>query len=139
MADRNRFPALAAHYLHLAPTLKAKAREMGYALGVHGSLSTDMDLIAVPWVEDAKTAEELIEALRECVGGYFLKEYPSCKGCADNGIQINCEHVRGMVGFSVRPHGRRAWSIYFDKHGGTPYLDVSVMPLAPKTENPPTE
>ena len=29
------------------------AREMGYALALHGSMNRDMDLIAVPWVVGA--------------------------------------------------------------------------------------
>lgn len=39
------------------------AREMGYAVGLHGSMKRDCDMIAVPWVEACSTAEALIDAL----------------------------------------------------------------------------
>jgi hypothetical protein len=40
------------------------ARSKGYALAVHGSLARDIDLVAVPWVEEAASAAELAEAVR---------------------------------------------------------------------------
>lgn len=39
------------------------ARECGYAVGVHGSLKRDFDLIAVPWVEDAVSSAKLVSHL----------------------------------------------------------------------------
>ena len=39
------------------------AREVGYAVGLHGSLKRDMDLIAVPWAEEAVGNAELIDHL----------------------------------------------------------------------------
>lgn len=102
-ALRNLVPACAAGYVCLLPSLKAAARSKGYALGLHGSLTTDMDLIAVPWADDADSPEALVAALAACFDGYIQHDSPQPK-----------------------PHGRMAWSIHF-KIGG-PYLDVSVMP-----------
>ncbi len=123
---RHLWLAAAAHYVSLAPTLRAVARSHGYALGVHGSLTTDMDLIAAPWVDDASSAEDLVEALRECVGGEF-RRMPPCESCRSLG-RPTCPHV-DPLGPTIRPHGRRAWSIHF-VGGSGPYLDVSVMPLS---------
>jgi hypothetical protein len=39
------------------------AREHGYAVGLHGSMRRDCDLIAVPWTEEATDPEALIQAL----------------------------------------------------------------------------
>ena len=39
------------------------AREVGYAVGVHGSLKRDFDLIAAPWTEEAVGPHELIKHL----------------------------------------------------------------------------
>lgn len=39
------------------------ARDHGYAVGLHGSMRRDCDLIAVPWVEAHSTPEALISAL----------------------------------------------------------------------------
>lgn len=107
---RMRSTAYALAFAAALPQLKAIAREHGYALAVHGSMATDLDLIAAPWVEDAAAPEVLIEALRAAVGGIILDE---------DEWQSNPSH---------RPHGRLAWSIYPAQGPGAPYLDVSVMP-----------
>lgn len=41
-------PAYAALY----PLFAEAAREKGYALTIHGTLGRDMDLVAIPWIED---------------------------------------------------------------------------------------
>lgn len=43
------------------------ARRHGYAIGVHGSMSRDLDLIAVPWVESASSPDELLKEICEMV------------------------------------------------------------------------
>lgn len=108
--QRLRHGAYALCFAASLPHLQAVAAQHGYALAVHGSMSTDLDLIAAPWVEDAAEPAALIEALREVVDGQMF-----------NDIDPNP---------SVRPHGRLAWSIYTrdDQYRGGPYLDVSVMP-----------
>jgi hypothetical protein len=97
-------------YTAILPTLRDVARAHGYALGLHGSTERDLDLIAVPWVEDAADEATFIEALRSAVNGtIFSRTYPYAK-----------------------PHGRRAWVIYIEgppiSTGGAPYIDLSVMP-----------
>lgn len=44
------------------------ARKHGWAIGVHGSLCRDIDLIAVPWTEDASFTWALFEAIRDEIG-----------------------------------------------------------------------
>ncbi len=105
MSDLNpRIPlASAAYYAALYPQMAEIARLLGYALAIHGSLSRDLDLIAVPWTEEAVESECLAEALRGAVGGFWAPhDFPATK-----------------------PHGRRAWSIQM---GSGPYIDLSVMP-----------
>jgi hypothetical protein len=91
-------------------SLRARARELGYALAVHGSLARDIDLVAVPWVDEAVDAETLIAALREVV--------ESVTGFA----------VLGPDGSTTKPHGRIGWTIH--PHGRM-YFDISVMPRCP--------
>jgi hypothetical protein len=93
-------------YATLFPALVEVARAHGYALALHGSMLRDMDMIAVPWVSDARAAKELADALRDCVCGFYKDTDP-------NGIALS------------KPHGRRCWSIHL---GGGCYLDLSVMP-----------
>lgn len=41
------------------------ARTLGYAIAVHGSQQRDLDLVAVPWVEEAVSPDDLIRHLVE--------------------------------------------------------------------------
>lgn len=86
--------------------VRAEARELGYALAVHGSLTRDVDIVAVPWTDDAAPAELLVDAVVRAVDG--------------------SQHTDPDPG-KERPHGRRSWSIVLPGFGNT-YLDVSVMP-----------
>jgi hypothetical protein len=97
--------------------LRERARGLGYALGVHGSLAYDIDLIAVPWTRDAVDARALAEALRvvaESIIGYAFLDP----------LEAENEHFHaGMPG--AKPHGRLVWAFHL---GGGPYIDLSVMP-----------
>ncbi len=44
------------------------AKACGWAVGVHGSLVRDIDLIAVPWVESAVEVTRLVAAIAEGIG-----------------------------------------------------------------------
>lgn len=98
----------AVTYMRLAPV----ARELGYALTLHGSMRRDLDLVAIPWTKDAVGARVLAESLaRECGG--FMRPHE-----ADDEF-----HRAGKPGY--KPHGRLGWVILL---GGQPYIDLSVMP-----------
>lgn len=105
----------------LIEPLRAVAREYGYALAVHGSLVRDIDLIACPWVRDAKPAHELAEAIRvkaaELNGGIAF--------CLP-GLECGEYHRAGCPG--SKAHQRLGWTFHL---GGGPYIDLSVMPRAP--------
>lgn len=88
------------------PVVRAAARAHGYAVGLHGSTKRDLDLIAVPWIELPSQAMYLVEAVRAAVDGAIYAD----------GIPF------------LKPHGRRAWVIYFGERGR--YIDLSVFPLA---------
>ncbi len=90
--------------------LVPRARELGYALCIHGSMTRDLDLVACPWTDDAAPAEELVYALRDEVHG-----------------AIEPADVADPTG---KPHGRLAWRIHC---GGGPYIDLSVMPRLEET------
>lgn len=49
--------------------LKEIAKDYGYNLVVHGSMNRDLDLIAIPWVNDPKPEREMINALTDWIGG----------------------------------------------------------------------
>jgi hypothetical protein len=55
----------AALYACIWNPLRNAAMDCGWALGLHGSLANDMDIMAMPWTEDAKPVEEMIKALSD--------------------------------------------------------------------------
>jgi hypothetical protein len=98
----------AAAYAVIYEELRPVARKCGYALALHGSLAKDLDIVAVPWTEKATSQEVLVKALCRNVGACTV----------------------GNVG--DKPHGRKAWTLLFG--GSQQYIDLSIMPLAAKTE-----
>lgn len=103
MSDQKPIP-ITAGYVGLLPILVKAARQQGYALGLHGSLNRDLDLIAVPWVEDARSAEELVQALAEALAITRL------------------HRIRGP--YLDKPHRRLCWNLHLD-YGA--YIDLSVF------------
>ena len=105
-------------YIAILGLLHDVCKQHGYAMGVHGTLGRDLDLICVPWVEQASEPEKLIEALAHICGGKVPVMFQDSDGkLCDNPV--------------VRPHGRQGWVIHL---GGGPYLDVSVMPPKPNEQ-----
>jgi len=56
----------AVFYASMWNDLRQAALDKGWALGLHGSLANDMDIMAMPWIKDAKPVEEMIQALEDC-------------------------------------------------------------------------
>jgi len=59
----------AAFYACIWDDLRNAAISCGWALGLHGSLSSDMDIMAMPWTEDATPVTDMIIALSDCFSG----------------------------------------------------------------------
>lgn len=112
----------AAIYVSMVPVLTEAAREVGYALAVHGSMGRDFDLVAIPWTDEACGPEQLImRLLAQCghCGAHLGHRTTPREGETRDPSQGN-----GDVA-AIKPHGRLAWSILFENGM---YLDVSVMP-----------
>lgn len=105
-------PTSAPAYVGLYPVLCEAARAKGYALAVHGSVARDFDLIAVPWTDEAVSAEELIRAIVAAVD--FTRDRI-----------VPVDRLFSEPYFADKPHGRKAWSIPLDCGA---VLDVSVTP-----------
>lgn len=108
-------PALYAHCFY---RLQDIARRHGYCLALHGSLSRDLDLIAIPWTLRAKTPDKMIRAFARALGGR---------------LQM---HRRRPYG-TAKPHGRIAYVIDLARYDGDYYdrqyyVDVSVLPRGPR-------
>src|SRR6185295_6378328 len=61
-------------YAVLYDSMRRAALECGYALALHGSMQSDMDLMAMPWNEDAAPEEQLVKALDDCIGETVWKD-----------------------------------------------------------------
>lgn len=109
----------AAAYAALLPDLVRAARDVGYALAPHGSLARDLDLIAVPWTDEAGSAEQLIMRLLS-VSGAHLRDGGHKSAAGDAWVTAPGDAPER------KPHGRLAWSLHLG--ASNLYLDVSVMP-----------
>lgn len=118
-------PQLYAYYFL---QLKEIAKEYGYNLVVHGSMNRDLDLIAIPWIDDAKDERDLIQALHSHI----------------TGLTVANEHEDAIFMFKELPGGRHSYVININRGGyrngvdenGIPkydqdpqyYIDISVTP-----------
>lgn len=82
--------------------IQSLAREVGYSVGIHGSLKRDVDLIAVPWADDAKDWMTLVDNL--------------CHG-------LNAKWIGDM---ERKPFGRIAVTLQID--GYYKQIDLSITP-----------
>lgn len=76
----------------------------GYAIGMHGSFTRDLDLIAVPWADHACEPLHLIKRCAEAANLYYRSE-PVTK-----------------------PHGRLAYMLHLPHFRDPRVIDFSVMP-----------
>lgn len=102
---------MAGFYVVYYGILKKVAKKHGYALAVHGTVSRDLDLIAIPWTDKATSTKELINAFVKKLGAVGIKR------------------TSGKDKPTKKPHGRIAYSIHI---GGGGYIDISVMPKTEK-------
>jgi len=64
MTPANNAPVYASMYKELAEI----AREHGYALAIHGSLSRDFDLVCVPWANAVNSPERVVKDITATFG-----------------------------------------------------------------------
>lgn len=104
------------------------ARARGYALAIHGTVTTDLDLIAIPWTDAAVPAEELKDALMDHIGACGYGDLLRRES------HLEEKHVQQILarkdpgtedGGTFKPHGRLAWNLYLEAGAK---VDLSVMP-----------
>jgi len=112
----NSIDEMQAFYLSRLPAIRDAAKELGYAIGLHGSTRRDFDLMAMPWRDDAADKEKLAHAIAKSACGI---------GRA------------GEYNWTVKPAGRFAtsipicWDEITPRVDGMGVLDLSVMPAPP--------
>lgn len=98
--------AAPAAYASLYPLLIKVCRYHGYALSIHGSMTKDFDLIAIPWIPEPSIPTVLIKAVCKKLDGYYFQNQNP----------------------TVRPHGRKVWTILLNGYSHL-YLDFGIMHL----------
>lgn len=78
------------------------AKRVGYSIGLHGSMRRDVDLIAVPWTEEAADPELLVTLICEEMTMTLVSKWED------------------------KPHGRMAVNLQPD--GWYKLIDLSIMP-----------
>ena len=124
MRDANIAPVFACLY----PGLCDVARRHGYALAIHGSVVTDLDLIAVPWIAEAVTAEELKTALMTHIGACGYADLLRRESIlTEEQVQqtLARKENRRSDEAELKLHGRLAWNLYLES--GIK-IDLSILP-----------
>lgn len=111
------------YYTILFVKLDKIVNRFGWAISLHGTMIRDLDLVLIPWTEDADHEDKVIDAIRLFVDGLYIT-----KAKKKNMKEMNASSKDGLAHFAVteKPHGRRAISMYIGVSGY--YLDISIMP-----------
>lgn len=96
----------AVFYACMWNDFRQAALDCGWSLGLHGSLANDMDIMAMPWVDEAKPVEEMIKALEACLT------------IPDGALKFE------TTKFTEKPHNRVVYTIHI---WADFYLDISVI------------
>lgn len=91
------------------------AWQYGYACVAHGSYTRDLDLLFVPWTDEARDNPEQIMKL-------------IAQACELRFRDGNENVYASVVDFTTKPHGRKACSLFFPKFGDRRWIDISFTP-----------
>lgn len=101
-------------YARIFTKARCVARSYGYALLVHGTMTRDLDLLCVPWTEEARVDPYIVvlNILQTCeMHGLELKEKEPTE----------------------KPHGRIVYTLTFQEFGDPRWIDLSFF--RPKQED----
>ncbi len=118
----NNLDELQAFYESILPAIREAAKKCGYAVGVHGSMRRDLDLIAVPWIPTPRRGDAQILARPGTLA-------EAIQTAATGGISYEPNAIQ----WEKKPHGRIAtslpvcWANWPDAKDGTGHIDLSVM------------
>lgn len=91
-------PSLYSFYFDIIKEIGIK---YGYNIVLHGSLNRDLDLIAIPWLEELGDKDLMIDEITDLIGGEILLH----------------KTIEDPVGkrFSVKPHNRITYIININR------------------------
>lgn len=119
-------PTPAPFFACLYPGLCDVARRHGYALTIHGTVTSDLDLVAIPWIDNAVSPAVLVAEVMQHLGACGYKEL-LMRQLEDESLvqQILDRDAKPTRDPEQKPHGRLAWNLYLD--AGVK-VDLSVIP-----------
>ena len=97
--------------------MRVAARTKGYALATHGTLRRDIDVVAVPWTDEASSAEELARYITDALVNAEMS-YSTAWEVAGPSRE---NKPLGRIGFSIP----LKWKWHT---GHAPYIDLSIAP-----------
>jgi len=100
------FGVIDPDYARVFTQARIIAWQYGYACLAHGSFTRDLDLLLVPWTDAARTEDVDYFALRiaDAAGLKVSQQAPS-----------------------IKPHGRKTWTLLFSGFADTRWVDLSVI------------
>jgi hypothetical protein len=94
-----------AFYAAMWEDIRKCAMDLGWAVAIHGSLSSDMDIMAMPWTNDTVSFEKLVCSISKLFDSNSISELYS-------------------ITYNEKPHGRIVATIPIWEDF---YLDVSTI------------
>ena len=114
-------------YARVYTQARIVAWSYGYACLMHGSFTRDLDLLLVPWTDQARdNGQQMLKLIAAGCGLRFRDGKEDC--------------IESTVDFSDKPNGRKSCSLYFPAFDDRRWIDISIVPLPeiiepPKVEN----
>lgn len=120
-------PNLAPAFCCIYPGLCDIARKLGYALTIHGTVSRDLDLVAIPWTNDAVGPQELVDRLLGHLNACIYSDLIELTHARFTTERQRAQIVDSQKGWvpEMKPHKRLAWNLHMD-FGAK--VDLSIMP-----------
>ena len=101
-----------AFYASMYEDIRKCAMDSGWTVALHGSLASDMDILAMPWTNDAVLFTKLICNISKLFDGNSMSELYS-------------------ISYNEKPHGRIVATIPIWEDF---YLDISTMKAGEQNE-----
>ena len=118
------------YYSILYAQLDRVVQRFGWALTLHGSMMRDMDVVLIPWTDDAEHEDKVVDAIRLFVEGKYIVSKRK-----RNENKMKSLSKDGMAHFQIteKPHGRRAITLFIGV--SSYYLDISIIPRAEQNKS----
>ena len=101
--------------------LQEVARNMGYNLLIHGSMNRDMDLVAVPWIDEPKSHLELLNGFCDFLGAVKFAEAT---------MYNHTKQAAGRDSYVINLNRGKHHNGWFCSDSDEQYyLDISITPL----------